>query len=74
MKQTAIEWLMEEMSRVYIFDQTDFDLFKQATEMFKQQIIESYNNGQQIPPFEYGEKYYNETFKNKYYDGSTTRK
>lgn len=53
------------MSRVYIFDHTDFDLFKQAKEMYRQQIIESYNNGQQIPPFEYGEKYYNETFKNK---------
>lgn len=28
----------------------------------KQQIIAAYNNGQQIPPFEYAEQYYNETF------------
>jgi hypothetical protein len=29
----------------------------------KQQIIDAYNNGQQIPPFEYAEDYYNKTFK-----------
>jgi hypothetical protein len=33
MKQTAVEWLMEEMSKTYIFNQDDFDMFKQAKEM-----------------------------------------
>jgi predicted nucleic acid-binding protein len=37
MKETAIEWLMEEMSKTYIFNQDDFDMFKQAKEMEKQQ-------------------------------------
>ncbi len=31
----------------------------------KEQIKEAYNYGQQIPPFEYAEKYYNETYENK---------
>jgi hypothetical protein len=42
MRQTAVEWLMEEMSRVYIFDQTDFDLFKRAKEIERQQIEETW--------------------------------
>ena len=28
----------------------------------KQQIIDAYNSGQQIPPFDFAEQYYNETF------------
>lgn len=28
----------------------------------KEVIMDAYNSGQQIPPFEYAEKYYNETF------------
>lgn len=69
MKQTAIEWLMEEMSRVYIFDQTDFDLFKQAKAMEKQQIIEARVNAPLLnteSKYDYvieAEQYYNETFK-----------
>ena len=37
MKQTAVEWLMEEMSKTYIFNQDDFDMFKQAKEIEKHQ-------------------------------------
>ena len=69
MKQTAIEWLLEQIlnnkgvrvistSTFYIKD----EVVEQAEEMFEQQIIDAYNNGQQIPPFEYAEQYYNETF------------
>jgi hypothetical protein len=28
----------------------------------KEQIIEAYNNGQQIPPFDYAEEFYNQTY------------
>ena len=28
----------------------------------KEVIMNAYNSGQQIPPFEYAEKYYNQTF------------
>ena len=31
----------------------------------KEQIIMAYNSGQQIPPFEFAEKYYNETYGDK---------
>ena len=31
-------------------------------EQEKEQIIDAYNNGQQIPPFEYAEQYYNQTY------------
>jgi hypothetical protein len=30
----------------------------------KEQIVNAYNSGQQIPPFEFAEKYYNETYTN----------
>ncbi len=36
---------------------------QQAKEMEKQQIMEAYDYGQAIPPFDYAEKYYNETYK-----------
>jgi hypothetical protein len=31
----------------------------------KEVIMDAYNSGQQIPPFEYAEEYYNKTFKTK---------
>jgi len=31
----------------------------------KEQIVNAYNSGQQIPPFEFAEKYYNETYGDK---------
>ena len=37
-------------------------LFEQAKQMEKEQIMNAYNGGQQIPPFEYAEQYYNETY------------
>lgn len=30
---TAVEWLFDEMQKTYIFNQDDFDMFKQAKEM-----------------------------------------
>jgi hypothetical protein len=64
---TAVEWLENEMQKTYIFNQNDFDMFKQAKEMEKQQII---NAASWIPkPFgnieflpELAKQYYNETF------------
>ena len=61
MKQTAIEWLLKELDinpKATILK----DLIEQAKEMEKEQIVDAYNNGQQIPPFEYVEQYYNKTF------------
>ena len=60
MKQTSIEWFFENLNigsndRIKI-------LLEQAKEMHKQEIIEAYNSGQQIPPFDFSEQYYNETY------------
>ena len=70
---TAVEWLMEEMQKTYIFNQDDFYMFKQAKEMEKQQIIEAHgdkqktkSNPESIVTYGYtytGEMYYNEKFK-----------
>jgi len=74
MKQTAVEWLLEQITydngfgqRLASFKET-VDLneyFEQAKEMEKQQIIEAWiaedNPLQRLK----AEQYYNETFKNK---------
>ena len=65
-KQTAVEWLMEQLTKNYpLTKESAESIIKQAKEMEKEQIIDAYNNGQQIPPFEYAKKYYNETFKSE---------
>ena len=60
MKQTAVEWLLEELVK------GDFDyqqnVIKQAKEMEKQQIVDAYDV-QWVDIIENGEDYYNETFK-----------
>jgi hypothetical protein len=63
MKQTAVEWLVDKVEDHFCL--LPVDLIEQAIEMEKQQIIDAYNYGQQIPPFEYAEKYYEETYVNK---------
>ena len=63
---TAVEWLIEQIIKYDLVPQgtnPDNVLFHKAIEMEKQQIIEAYNDGQAIPPFDYAEKYYNETYK-----------
>jgi len=79
MKQTAVEWLRDQIASknddgFYIIDSLDdvVNVFKQAKEMEKQQIIQAYSNGYSNGGDNYGygnrispEQYYNETFKNK---------
>jgi flagellar assembly factor FliW len=64
MKQTAVQWLIDELTDNGI-DYLDlaYVIINQAKEMEKQQIMEAYDYGQAIPPFDYAEKYYNETYK-----------
>jgi len=58
MKQTAVEWLAEKLESI------TQDLFQQAKEMEKQQIIDAYNeNENYMCDGTEGEQYYNETFK-----------
>ena len=73
MKQTAVEWLSEKYNYVTWLrnrdeisaeqaDKMRVQYLAEAKEMEKEQIQDAYNYGQQIPPFEYAEKYYNETY------------
>ena len=62
MKQTAVEWLLEELLKGY-FEQQQISI-KQAKQMEKQQIIDAYDV-QWVENIKNGEDYYNETFKNK---------
>jgi hypothetical protein len=62
MKQTAVEWLVEQICGDHTSEWQE--QIKQAKEMEKEQIIDAFNYGQ----FDLGmeaEQYYNETFKSE---------
>jgi len=68
MKQTAVEWLVDELTSNE-HPQWVQEIFDQAKEMEKEQIIESYCQGcfdiskdENIFPRETSEQYYKETF------------
>ena len=75
MKQTAVEWLIDEMnnikgsstnmnSKVQFLEKELNNLFEQAKEMEKEEIENAFNYGQ----FDLGmeaDDYYNETFKSE---------
>jgi hypothetical protein len=73
MKQTAIEWLINEMHKKEqgLIETSYNHLFDQAKEMEKQQTIDfandllAQNNVNYIAVPDLAEQYYNETFKNK---------
>lgn len=68
-KQTAVQWLLSEISLTTILDKEDIKLFEQAEQMFKEQIKESHKAGiefitsTKINGTEYSEKYFEQTFK-----------
>jgi hypothetical protein len=67
MKQTAVEWLANELLREHPI-LTNHDAIEQAKEMEKQQIIDAYirgnykSNRDMYWKIESAEKHYNETF------------
>jgi hypothetical protein len=66
MKQTAVEWLVEQLKeRGYAGDFPPHLLFEQAKEMEKQQHSDTWNDGMKSDNGFFGdfEQYYNETFK-----------
>jgi len=69
-KLTAVEWFFNELERQQYFIGNDiYQSFKQAKEMEKQQIIDSWTDGndneaQEVTEY-FAEQYYNETFNNK---------
>jgi hypothetical protein len=65
MKQTAVEWLYNELTKVWYDVKSSKQLLKQAKEMERQQMKDSgcpYIGGWEDDEFEY---WYNETYKNK---------
>lgn len=62
-KQTAVEWLVQEMVKPNLSMK---DIFEQAKEMFKQQIIHAYEEGQRAEAkqefWTKGNKHYEETY------------
>ena len=77
MKQTAVEWFAKELNnwRIKEFGEDSIigipsEVFEQAKEMEKEQIIEAHEQGFYSPPVrtsrrEEAEQYYNETFKSE---------
>jgi hypothetical protein len=74
MKQTAVNWLVNELvKKGFPIGKYGMDLYEQAKEIEKQQIIDACNqtefediDGMGIhETITKGEQYYNETFKNK---------
>jgi hypothetical protein len=70
MKQTAVEWLFNQIPDHLRLTRSGFEMLQQAKEMEKQQIIDAHGsklkNSRGTSNFEYwytGEQYYNETFK-----------
>jgi len=71
-KQTAVEWLFDKITQnqEIRWRGTQYrDLFEQAKQMEKEQILEAYNDGAIMSytlsfkePFVKGEQYYNETY------------
>ena len=61
-KQSSVEWLIEHYTFADLTAESWEMIQQQAKAMHKEEIKSAYNYGQQIPPFEYAEQYYNETF------------
>jgi hypothetical protein len=69
MKQTAVQWLLEQIDDMYIH-QIYSKQFEQAKEIEKQQIIDAANlqsnDYRGMPTYnKSGKQYYNETFRNE---------
>jgi hypothetical protein len=67
MKQTAVEWLVEQMTQGDFIALPKPQWIKQAKEMEKEQIMEAYGNVCFDEDGNYltAEQYYNETFKSQ---------
>ena len=64
--KTAMQEMFDKLNNVkptqYCSIETIRGWSESLLEKEKEQIIMAYNSGQQIPPFEFAEKYYNKTY------------
>ena len=67
MKQTAVEWLFQELDNYYEMKGNVIkkEILKQAKEMQRQQIVDAFINEMNGIEEITSEQYYNETFKNQ---------
>ncbi len=65
MKQTAVEWLMQQLPTIDKYDPYYQNLFTQAKEMEKEQIEDAYYQGDADSYKGDAEQYYNKTFKSE---------
>ena len=74
MKQTAVEWLVEELTRQNMFMHLFAKEIEQAKEMEKEQIKSAFTQGDlfaedyfnpETPNIDCSENYYNKTFKSE---------
>ena len=64
MKQTAVEWLVEQLEQHYVkIDIKNTVVFEQAKAMEKQNIVDAYRFGIQDEYVIGSQQYYNKTFK-----------
>ena len=61
-KQTAVEYLVEELIKQGFFKRLPIIAIQQASQMEKEQIIDSYEQGDKYKLNFSGEQYYNETY------------
>jgi len=59
---TSIEWLIERLKYRFLNNDTEESIFEQAKQMHKQEIIDAYDKNI-MGRVNYGEQYYQETFK-----------
>ena len=64
---TSIEWFIEKIGIIDIKDHYYKELYEQAKEMHKQEIIDAYNKSFELrhKPYSTADKYYQETFVSK---------
>ena len=63
MKQTAVEWLIEQCPRIETI--VAYNILEQAKQMEKEQIIDAFDNGIYVGVHAvdtYGEQYYDQTY------------
>jgi len=63
MKQTAVEWLIEQCPRIETI--VAYNILEQAKQMEKEQIIDAFDNGIYVGVYAvdtYGEQYYDQTY------------
>jgi hypothetical protein len=61
-QQTAVDYIFSQLPDEYGTTRSAFDVYQQAKEMEKEQIVDAYDYGSLRSGCEEGEQYYNETY------------